>query len=136
METFKEVLVLIGFYQYLQPSVSIFAFSLGMVYLLGRMLFIVKTPVGKNRIAAISLGVGALSIMSSVFIKSEQYLSIINKIYQFLFLVGIGCILYTLIGMKIFSRINKFQDRIIGEDSDEYDSEGIIKTKKHKIVKK
>jgi hypothetical protein len=136
METFKEILVLIGFHQYLQPSVSIFAFSLGMVYLFGRMLFMVKTPIGKNRVAAISLGFGTLAVMSSVFIKNEKYLVIIDKLYQFFFLVGIGCILYTLIGMRIFSRINRFQDRIIGEDSEGYDPEGMITTKnKNKLPK-
>jgi hypothetical protein len=53
-----------------------------------------------------------------------------DYIETFLFYIGMGCILYTIVGMRIFSRLNKLQNRVIADDDEQYDSEGNSSKKK------
>ena len=110
MELFKEILSLVGFYEYLQPALTIFITTMGMVYVFGRMLGIAKTWVGKNRIAVIS-GL----VLSAGYSFSPVRQVIPSEVMEFMFMVGLIYVLYTLIGMRMASRLGKFQDKKLAD---------------------
>jgi len=118
----REVIEALGLAMWVESASMVFLFSLGMVYLCGRMLFLVKTPVGKNRIAAI-----AIFLSAAMFSVDVIYKVIPQWVRQFFCLIGIGCVLYTLVGMRLFGRADKLLDKKIAPD--EFDDEGIVKKK-------
>ena len=101
-----------GFLAYVKPAIETFIVTMAAVYGMGRMLDVVKTRTGKNRVAMIAI----------VIAGPIEVLGLVPKgINDCLLVVGIGVLLYTLIGMKLFSRVDKIQDTKLGEDDPNQD---------------
>jgi hypothetical protein len=130
METFKEILTLIGFSQYIQPAVTVFVLTLGMVYIFGRMLNIAKTAISKNRVAVVTIVISSILFTTDFFIKYMP-----EEIKHILFVIGSASILYTIIGMRLFVRVNNLQDKVIGDDNivDVPEDINIVKKRKTKL---
>ena len=125
MDQVKQFFLSLGFLVYVKPAIVTFMVTMGAVYGLGRMLNVVKTRIGKNRVAMLAIVVvGPLEALAKVP----------QKVNDCAMLVGLGILLYTLIGMKLFSRLDRVQDVKIGEDDPNQD-EGTIVAKPTKPAK-
>ena len=123
MEVVKKFFLELGFLIYVRPMIVTFIVTMGSVYGLGRMLDVIKTRVGKNRVAFIScLLFGPLEVLGYIPKKVEDCVII----------CGLGILCYTLIGMKLFSRIDKIQDIKFGEDDPSQDEGTTKPTRKSK----
>lgn len=92
---------------------TIYLMVQGVVYILGRMLCIVNSEVGRNAVAV---------IFSIVFGTWSVYLyDIWINTLDFLWKVSIfsitPCILFVLIGWKLFDRTDHFLDKKFAEDN-------------------
>ena len=112
MDQIKQFFLDMDFLAYVKPSIVTFILTMGAVYGLGRMLDVVKTRTGKNRVA-----MSAIVVMGPL-----EVLGIVPKLVNdCAIVVGFGILLYTLIGMKLFSRLDKIQDAKLGEDDPSQD---------------
>ena len=112
MDQVKQFFLDMGFLAYVKPAIVTFVATMGAVYGLGRMLDVVKTRTGKNRVAMLTiLLVGPLEVLALIP----------QKVNDCVMLIGLGILLYTLIGMKLFSRADRIQDAKLGEDDPNQD---------------
>jgi len=126
MDELKQFLIDSGFYGYIKPSIITFTLTMGAVYASGRMLDKVKTRQGKNSVALLVIIVfGPLLTMGFIPKGIEDSLMI----------VGIGILSYTLIGMRLFSRVDKIQDAKLGEDDPDEDLPVVVTKAKPKTRK-
>jgi len=91
-----------------------FIVSLGMVYLFGRMLMIVTSIRAKNVLAFLSM----LGTYGFYFIKFAPEGKLEGKIWLSIIYTAISVILYTLIGFKLYNRVDSLLDKI-AEDKTE-----------------
>jgi hypothetical protein len=123
MEVFEKILEIIGFNLYVRPIASGFIVAMATVYVSGKMLGFAKTHAMKNTIAFTSILIYA----------SCEWLGLVPVLVQNILMTSSGIIvLYTLIGMRMFDHLNKYQDSRFGEAvyEDESGKEVVLKRKK------
>jgi multisubunit Na+/H+ antiporter MnhG subunit len=106
IEGLEHVLNIIGFYKYIQPVMAGFVLSLGVVYIFGRMLDIIKNPRHKNITALITM---------LIYTPLKVYDLIPEYLNDILITLGWIAVLYTILGMRLFDHLNKLQDKTFGE---------------------
>jgi len=106
---------------YINSGIVLFITSLGLVYLLGRMLDAVHKPVVKNLIATIIM-LPVSFICSSIFkykfilenfvngISTTNRVDIMYYLFNSILIFFMGVIVYTIIAFKFFNRANKVVD--------------------------
>jgi hypothetical protein len=109
--------------QFLDIIIRIFGIAfatLGIVYIAGRMLELLKTDRAKNILAIISIY--TLQFLYELFELTtnktpETMLKTLNDKGWNIFLYGtISIVIYVLVCWRLYSRIDKFLDKKIGED--------------------
>ncbi len=105
----------------------IFLASLGMVYLLGRVLGLVNSMRGRNLVGLITMStfsffyVFIIDHIIPAWITNSDFLLSIYKIFpdigKLVIFILLEILLYTLIGMKLYSRIDNLLDGV-SKDSD------------------
>lgn len=101
----------------------VFLISLGSVYLFGRMFNVVKSNTRKNVLAFI--------VMTLCYVFYFYFLSSLNiydRIWFGLIYLALSIIFYTLIGFKLYTRVDNFLDKKLASDDDKKE----IKSKKKK----
>jgi amino acid transporter len=89
----------------------VFLVSLGFVYLFGRMLNLLKTATTKN--------ITAFTVMILCYIFYFYFLSqldLIHKIWTGIIHLSISIIFYTLLGFKLYSRVDTLLDKKLSPD--------------------
>jgi len=92
-----------------------FLMAMASVYLFGRMLGLVKTPGAKNGLAVITMVV-AYGLYFSCLNPAKE--SPAAMVWRGMFYLSISIVLYTLIGFKLYDRVDAFLDKKIGPDDD------------------
>jgi len=118
METFDIILRYLGIARYIQSVINIFIVTLGMTYLFSNMLEITKTNIGKGRVAIITI-----IICSITFTVDVVYKFIPKYLFDTAFLIGFGCILYTIIGIRFYSRMDDLQNKLMKRTNEEIKKE-------------
>lgn len=116
------------FFQNISRSFISFAIGLSIVYIIGRMLNIVKYYKTKNLIACII-------IFLSSYLYGRIYINYDNISIEIADAFLYGCyaiILYTIIGFKLYERFDNFQDKYIGVDEKFNENKEIKKKTKKK----
>jgi hypothetical protein len=103
----KQFLIEFGIYGYIKPTTITFILTMAAVYSSGRMLGLAKTRTQKNVVAFITILLAGPTAMLRL---------IPPKVEDSLLVIGLGILAYTLIGMKLWGRTDKFLDAKIGED--------------------
>lgn len=89
---------------------SIFIVAMASVYVLGRMLSVVKTQEAKNSVAFIvTLLASAIVSIDSIPIAREQ-------VYEAIIVSSLVLILYVLVGFSLYDRADSFLDKHFGPD--------------------
>jgi uncharacterized membrane protein YjfL (UPF0719 family) len=110
MISYKDQLVLLC--SFFAVPVLAFLISLGVVFLLGRMLELVKHYRTKNLIAFLTM-VGTCLFY---FSKIESSLSLHQKIWNGAIYLSSSIILYTTLGFKFYERMDALLDKKIAPD--------------------
>jgi len=100
-----QILILIS---YITLPFLVFICSLANVYMLGRMLNIVKKDVHKNYVAVITI----ISCYIFYFYYFFSEISLIQKFWTAFLYSSISIILYVLIGFKLYDRVDNLLDKI------------------------
>lgn len=91
---------------------SVFLFSLGVVYILGRMLEILREYRTKNFIALICMFASSYTISLIYDVPEELFhLELYARIAMY---ITIAAIFYVLIGFDLYDRFNSWSDRKFG----------------------
>ena len=85
-----------------------FVVSLGMVYLFGRMLNILKTDIAKNATAFISM----MAVYIYYFFKYDTRYELTERIWYMIIYTSVSVIFYVLIGFKLYPLIESKFDRL------------------------
>lgn len=107
---FKEVIL--QALQHLGIALSIFIPSLGLVYLFGRMLEVLKTDKAKNSLAMISIYSLSYLYMNVLY----AYENILTLIWDVIFYGSFATILYVLIGFTLYNRYNNWESKKFAPD--------------------
>ncbi len=106
--------VLENIYQFIEEKeilrivTSVFIVTLSIIYIPGKLLSLTSSPRVKNLLALVSI-----PTFSTLF-----YLNVIPMKLQHLLLVTcIGIVVYTLVGMRIFDRVDFFLSKTVGPSS-------------------
>lgn len=92
----------------------IFVPTQALVYLLGRMLNILKTDLTKNILATI-----ATIAFSYLYIRVNiTYIDLFSLIYVWIHWASMGILWYVLIGFKLYVRLDHLQDKKIADDDE------------------
>lgn len=102
-------------------GISVFVAGLAFVYALGRLLEIVLTDRGKNLTAIFTMALFATYLVFLYDIDEFQFReSTVRWYMEFGWRVAIstfvGIVIYTIFGMRLFSRMDAFLDRRFGKD--------------------
>ncbi len=100
-----QILILIS---YITLPFLVFLGSLGNVYLMGRMLNVVKTNTQKNTIAILTMIIS----YAIYFYNFGVSLSLFQKIWTAFIYCSISIILYVLIGFKLYDRVDHLLDKV------------------------
>jgi len=98
-------------------SFVIFIIALGIVYILGRMLEIVNSDRGRNAVAIIVIFV--CSYWSILIYDMDIVINELEIYWRTLTYATGSCILFVLIGWKLFDRIDNLLDKKIAPDENE-----------------
>lgn len=118
------------FFQNLSRSFISFAIGLSIVYITGRMFNIVKYYKTKNLIAFVTIFLSSY-LYGKIYINYDNISTNVEIADAFLY----GCyaiILYTILGFKLYSRLDTFLDKYIGEDEKFNENKEIKKKTKKK----
>lgn len=97
-------------------SVVIFLSMLGVVYIFGRMLELVKTNRGRNAIAIItSFPISYWTVIMYDINRLQHPLEIWWR--TFIYAIG-ACILFVLVGWKLFDRVDNLLDKKVAPDDE------------------
>ena len=96
-----------------QVSLIVSLVGLGAVYFVGRMEGWINSYRGRNSIYAI---VTAISTWVYTYLYLTHPSSILEWIWVIVYHVAISYIIYTLVYMKLYKRLDKVQDQKIAED--------------------
>jgi hypothetical protein len=107
---YKPEILVVASFIYI-PFIA-FIISLGMVYLFGRMLEILKNYRSKNAFAVIVM----LAVYAFYFLKYNPAFSLEQKIWYAIIYTAISVILYVLVGFKLYDRVDALLDKKIGAD--------------------
>ena len=92
----------------------IFVLALAVVYLLGRMLELIKSNRSKNTVAFLIM---VMASYWSVFIYDVDLVVSVQEIYwRGLIYVAIAVVFYVLLGFDLFDRFNSWCDRKFGDN--------------------
>lgn len=98
-------------------SLVIFIAALGIVYIVGRMLEIVNSDRGRNAVAL--LVIFPLSYWSVIMYDLDIIVHPLEVYWRTLVYGSSACVLFVLIGWKLFSRIDNLLDNKIAPDDDD-----------------
>ncbi len=126
VEILEEILEFIKAEEVLQKIISVFIITLSIIYIPGRLLNLTSSPRVKNILALISI----LTFTPLLVLKL-----IPMEFLHLLVVTSIGIVVYTLLGMRIFDRVDTLLSKTIGPSS-YTEEEGHKHKKKHKKSKK
>ena len=112
--------------------VGIFIITLGIIYILGRMLNILKGDTSRNFVAVTMISV--LSYLSIVAFDDTS--DITNVIWRMLVYIAVSCILFVIIGFDFFNRANSWLDSHFAVDPESGKRKPVKKTKRQPSTKK
>ena len=90
-------------------SLIIFVTTLGLVYMLGRMLGILNTPRSKNAFALTTMVV--LSYWSILIYDTQILVNELEIYWRVLVYASVSTVLYVLIGFDLYDRFNAYTDK-------------------------
>jgi len=93
-----------------------FLMAMASVYLFGRMLNLVKAPGAKNGLAVITMVI-AYGLYFSCLASSTETLA--AMVWRGMLYLSISIVLYTLIGFRLYDRVDAFLDKKIGPDGED-----------------
>lgn len=109
-----EILLQDVFIEGFMRSVIIFLCMLGVVYIFGRMLALVNSNRGRNLVAIItSFPVSYWTVIMYDLNSLQHPLEMWWRV--FVYALG-GCILFVLVGWKLFDRVDNLLDKQIAND--------------------
>jgi hypothetical protein len=110
---YKEQILLVASFFVL--PILVFFIALAVVFLLGRMLELVKSNRGKNTVAFLAMLVAYVFYFKLV----DGDGPLVNRIWRGTVYVSCTIILYVLFGFKLYDRFDDFMDRHFGKDRPE-----------------
>jgi len=105
-------------FEYLPNSIIIAFVSLGMVYLIGRMLNILKGDIPKNIVAIIFMGGVSyfLAYMKYGMLEYKFDENLMFFIWDIFLYFTVAVIIYVTVCFRLYDRIDSFLDKKFGED--------------------
>jgi len=100
------------FLSFLYLPLLAFLVSMGVVYLFGRMLDLVRTSRTKNLLAFMAM----VGVYVFYFSCIESDLPLVQSLWFSTIYASTSVILYVLVGFKLYDRVDNFLDKHLGHD--------------------
>lgn len=94
---------------FIYVPLTVFVITIGMVYIFGRMLEILKNYRTKNFFALFTM----IALYMFYFFRYNHTLPINEMIWTFFVYISISALLYVLIGFKLYNRVDTLLDRVV-----------------------
>jgi len=98
-------------------SFILFVFSLGIVYIFGRMLSLVNSYFGRNFLAIITAFPASYLLVKTYDV--DNLISPLELYWKTIIYAVVACMFFVLIGWKLFDRVDHFLDKKFAPDEEE-----------------